>query len=219
MTKAETSAQTAKARNQRSAAGNYGRAYGSDSSLSEAYAVKNSVTSSESRLRLFEEIILPHLNAAYNLARWLTRNEHDAQDAVQEAYLRAFRFFDGYRGGDGKSWLLEIVRNTCFTFHRREKRNTMSVVFDEAAHTPAVNPPNAEEALVEASKNTIMKDCIEGLPEAFREVLVMRELEEMSYRQIADVAGVAAGTVMSRLSRARKRLEDCAQGRAMESDK
>jgi len=181
--------------------------------------VKNSVTTSETRLRLFEEVILPHLNAAYNLARWLTRNEYDAQDAVQEAYLRAFRFFDGYRGGDGKSWLLEIVRNTCFTFHRREKRNVTSVVFDEAAHTPAVGLPNAEEALVEAGKRTIMQKCIEGLPETFREVLVMRELEEMSYREIADVAGVPAGTVMSRLSRARKRLEECAQGRNMESDK
>ena len=219
MTNSETSAQTAKVRNNRSAAGNDGHAYGSDPSLSGAYVVKNSVALSDSRMRLFEEVILPHLNAAYNLARWLTRNEHDAQDAVQEAYLRAFRFFDSYRGGDGKSWLLEIVRNTCFTFHRREKRNVMSVVFDEAAHTPAVNPPNAEEALVEASKKTIMRSCIEALPEAFREVLVMRELEEMSYRQIADVAGVPAGTVMSRLSRARKRLEDCAQGRAMESDK
>jgi len=219
MTNSETPAQTAKVRNNRSAAGNYERAFGSEPSSSGAYVVKNSVVPSDSRMRLFEEVILPHLNAAYNLARWLTRNEHDAQDAVQEAYLRAFRFFDGYRGGDGKSWLLEIVRNTCFTFLRREKRNVMSVVFDEAAHTPAVNPPNAEEALVEASKKTIMRSCIEGLPEAFREVLVMRELEEMSYRQIADVAGVPAGTVMSRLSRARKRLEDCAQGRAMESDK
>jgi RNA polymerase sigma-70 factor (ECF subfamily) len=219
MTNSETSAQTAKVRNNRSAAGNYERAFGSEPSSSGAYVVKNSVVPSDSRMRLFEEAIVPHLNAAYNLARWLTRNEHDAQDAVQEAYLRAFRFFDGYRGGDGKSWLLEIVRNTCFTFLRREKRNVISVVFDEAAHTLAVNSPNAEEALVEASKKTIMRSCIEGLPEAFREVLVMRELEEMSYQQIADVAGVPAGTVMSRLSRARKRLEDCAQGRAMESDK
>jgi RNA polymerase sigma-70 factor (ECF subfamily) len=219
MTNSETSAQTAKVRINRSAAGNYGHAYGSEPSLSGACVVKNSVAPSDSRMRLFEEVILPHLNAAYNLARWLTRNEHDAQDAVQEAYLRAFRFFDSYRGGDGKSWLLEIVRNTCFTFHRRERRNVVSVVFDEAAHTPAVNPPNAEEALVEASKKHVMRSCIESLPEAFREVLVMRELEEMSYRQIADVAGVPAGTVMSRLSRARKRLEDCAQGRTMESDK
>jgi RNA polymerase sigma-70 factor (ECF subfamily) len=215
----ESSAHTAKKRSNRSPAGNYGRAFGSELSLSGPYVVKTTVATSESRLRLFEEVILPHLNSAYNLARWLTRNEHDAEDAVQEAYLRAFRFFDSYRGGDGKSWLLEIVRNTCFTFHRREKRNVMSVLFDEAAHTPAVNSPNAEEALVESGKKTILQNCIEGLPETFREVLVMRELEEMSYRQIADVAGLPTGTVMSRLSRARKRLEECAKGRDMESDK
>jgi len=179
--------------------------------------VKNAAATPDARLKLFEEVILPHLNAAYNLARWLTRNEHDAQDVVQEAYLRAFRFFDSYRGGDGKAWLLEVVRNTCFTFHRREKRNLTSVVFDEAAHTPAVNPPNAEASLVEAGNRTILQDCIEALPVAFREVLVMRELEEMSYRQISDVAGLPAGTVMSRLARARKRLEECAKARNMES--
>jgi RNA polymerase sigma-70 factor (ECF subfamily) len=181
--------------------------------------VNNSEINPESRLRLFEEIILPHLNAAYNLARWLTRNEHDAEDVVQEAYLRAFRFFDGYRGGEGKSWLLEIVRNTCFTWRRREKRNLATVVFDEAAHTSCVSPPNQEEALVDAANRTILQSCIEGLPETFREVLVMRDLEEMSYRQIAEVAGLPAGTVMSRLSRARKRLEECVGGRNMESDK
>jgi RNA polymerase sigma-70 factor (ECF subfamily) len=175
--------------------------------------VNDSTDSSESRLRLFEEVILPHLNAAFNLARWLTRNEHDAQDVVQEAYLRAFKFFSSYRGGDGKSWLLEIVRNTCFTFHRREKHNVKSVEFDETTHTPSVNPPDAEEALVVASKKTILKDCIEGLPDAFRGILVMRELEGMSYRQISDVAGLPPGTVMSRLSRARKRLEECAKAR------
>ncbi len=175
--------------------------------------MNDSISTPEYRLRLFEEVILPHLNAAYNLARWLTRNEHDAQDAVQEAYLRAFRFFDSYRGGDGKSWLLEVVRNTCFTFHRREKRNVTSIEFDEAAHTPRVNPPDAEEVLAAAGKQTILKYCIEGLPDAFREILVMRELEEMSYRQIAEVSALPPGTVMSRLSRARKRLEECAKAR------
>jgi RNA polymerase sigma-70 factor (ECF subfamily) len=180
--------------------------------------VNNSEINPGSRLRLFEEIILPHLNAAYNLARWLTRNEHDAQDVVQEAYLRAFRFFDSYKGGDGKAWLLEIVRNTCFTWQRREKRNLANVVFDEAAHTSCVRP-NQEEVLVEAANRTILQNCIERLPDAFREVLVMRDLEEMSYRQIAEVAGLPAGTVMSRLSRARKRLEECVGGRNMEADK
>ena len=177
----------------------------------------NRVATPESKLRLFEEVILPHLNAAYNLARWLTRNEHDAEDVVQEACMRAYRFFDGYRGGDGKSWLLEVVRNTCFTLHRREKKNLTSVEFDEAAHGKGLGAPSAEELLIEASRRGILQDCIEALPEPFREVVVMRELEEMSYQQIAGVAGVPAGTVMSRLSRARKRLEDCVQGREKES--
>jgi RNA polymerase sigma-70 factor (ECF subfamily) len=181
--------------------------------------VNHSEINPESRLRLFEEIVLPHLNAAYNLARWLTRNEPDAQDVVQEACLRAFRFFDSYKGGDGKSWLLEIVRNTCFTWRRREKRNLTTVVFDEAAHTSSVYP-NQEEGLIHAADRTVLQNCIERLPEAFREVLVMRDLEEMSYRQIAEVAGIPTGTVMSRLSRARKRLEACVGGRSsMESDK
>ena len=209
----ETSAQRSNERREHSGTNGNGRLHGRDAGLSERQLVNDSINSAESRLRLFEEVILPHLNAAYNLARWLTRNEHDAQDVVQEAYLRAFRFFDSYKGGDGKSWLLEVVRNTCFTFHRREKRNMTSVEFDETTHTPSVTPPDAEEALVVASKKTILKDCIEGLPDAFRGILVMRELEEMSYQQISDVAGLPPGTVMSRLSRARKRLEECAKAR------
>jgi RNA polymerase sigma-70 factor, ECF subfamily len=172
----------------------------------------------ESRLRLFEELILPHLDAAYNLARWLIRNEQDARDMVQEAYLRAFRFFDSYKGGDGKSWLLEVVRNTCFTWIRRNRRNLASVPFDETAHGQSVSEPNQEDALVAAAKQSILRNCIEALPDAFREVVVMRELEEMSYRQIAEVASLPVGTVMSRLSRARKRLEDCASGQSVEPD-
>ena len=215
----ETSAQQSNERREYSGSNGIGRLYGRDVALSKPRVVSDSMSTPESKLRLFEEVILPHLNAAYNLARWLTRNEHDAQDVVQEAYLRAFRFFDSYRGGDGKSWLLEVVRNTSFTFHRREKRNVTSVEFDEAAHTPGVTAPDAEQSLVAASKQTILKDCIEGLPDAFREILVMRELEEMSYRQIADVAGLPPGTVMSRLSRARKRLEECAKARNRGSDR
>jgi RNA polymerase sigma factor (sigma-70 family) len=213
MINSQTSAQPLNERREHPGTVGNTRSYGRDVALSEPQLVNDSIKSPESRLRLFEEVILPHLNAAYNLARWLTRNEHDAQDVVQESYMRAFRFFDSYRGGDGKSWLLEVVRNTYFTFHRREKRNVTNVEFDEAAHTPSVNPPNAEEALVAASKQTILRDCIEGLPDAFRGILVMRELEEMSYRQISDVAGLPPGTVMSRLSRARKRLEECAKAR------
>jgi RNA polymerase sigma-70 factor (ECF subfamily) len=218
MTEFDTSVQTWKQGGDRVATNGNQRSYRrGEASESDACAVNNSEINPESRLRLFEEIILPHLNAGYNLARWLTRNEHDAQDVVQEAYLRAFRFFDSYKGGDGKAWLLEIVRNTCFTWRRREMRNLTTVVFDEAAHTSSMRP-NQEEALVDAANRTILQNCIERLPEAFREVLVMRDLEEMSYRQIGKVAGVPVGTVMSRLSRARKRLEECVSGRNMESD-
>jgi RNA polymerase sigma-70 factor (ECF subfamily) len=154
-------------------------------------------------------MMIPHLNAAHNLARWLTQNEQDAQDVVQEAYLRAFRFFDGYRGGDGKAWLLEIVRNTCRTWMGRQKQANAAEPFDESSHSGGAQA-GIEEALADREKSVVLRRCIDLLPAAFREVLVMRELEEMSYREIAEVAGVAIGTIMSRLSRARKRLEECA---------
>jgi RNA polymerase sigma-70 factor (ECF subfamily) len=166
-----------------------------------------------SRAQIFEQIMLPHLDAAHNLARWLTRNDQDAQDVVQEAYLRAFRFFDGYRGGDGKAWLLEIVRNTCRTWQRRESRGASSVPFDELTHSRETSAPDAEEKVAGREKMAILQNCMELLPLEFREVLVLRELEEMGYREIAEVTGLAIGTVMSRLSRARKRLEDCAARR------
>ena len=128
----------------------------------------------ESKLVGFERAILPHLPAAYNLARWLTRNAHDAEDVVQEAYLRAFRFFDGYKGGDGKSWLLEVVRNTCFTWLRREKRHLPTGPFDEMPHGLTVREPNQEDALVSAAKVSVLRKCIDNLPELFREVIIMR---------------------------------------------
>jgi RNA polymerase sigma-70 factor (ECF subfamily) len=164
---------------------------------------------------LFQEIILPHLDAAHNLARWLTRNDVDAQDVVQESYLRAFRFFDSYKGGDSKAWLLAIVRNTSHTWRRRQNRETEAVPFDEAAHSGEGRAPNQEESLVRGEKIGVLKGCIEALPIDFREVLIMRELEEMSYQEIAEVTALPLGTVMSRLSRARKRLEECAANRAM----
>ena len=171
--------------------------------------VSGSKIDQQQKLKLFEECILPHLNAAYNLARWLTRNEHVAVDVVQEAYLRAFRFFDGYRGGDGKSWLMAVVRNTCVTWRHRERRES-SEPFDEAAHSAGRQAANAEEKLVDSARGTALRNCIEALPVDFREVIVLRELEEMSYQQISEVASLPVGTVMSRLSRARKRLEECA---------
>ena len=158
---------------------------------------------------MFEEIILPHLDAAHNFARWLTRDEQDARDVVQEACLRAFRFFDGFRGGDGKAWLLEIVRNTSRTWRARRAQDTNAVPFDETRHGPS-STPDQEQRYSDNERRTVLAGCIEKLPLEFREVIVLRELEEMSYREIAEATGVAIGTVMSRLSRARRRLEDCA---------
>ena len=174
-------------------------------------------TGEPSKLALFEEIVLPHLDAAYNLARWLMRNPQDAQDAVQEACLRAFRFFDGYRGGDGKAWLLAVVRNTCRSWQRRQSRESGAVPFDEVVHSERSPGAAQERELFDREKMGLLRNCIESLPLDFREVLVMRELEEMSYQEIAEATGLPLGTVMSRLSRARKRLEECAAGRAMEA--
>jgi RNA polymerase sigma-70 factor (ECF subfamily) len=124
--------------------------------------------------------------------------------------LRAFRFFDGYKGGDGKSWLMAVVRNTCITWRRHERHEVSSEPFDETAHSSNRQAANQEEKLVDSARMTVLRNCIEMLPLEFREVIVMRELEEMSYRQISEVASLPVGTVMSRLSRARKRLEECA---------
>jgi RNA polymerase sigma-70 factor (ECF subfamily) len=166
----------------------------------------------------FEKTMLPHLDAAYNLARWLARNEQDAEDIVQEAYLRAFRFFDGFRGGDGRSWLLAVVRNTALTWLRRE-RTAAQVSFDEEKHGTGSEAATVEAMLVEGARFAALRNCLELLPVEFREVVVMREMEEMSYRDIAEAASAPIGTVMSRLSRARQRLQDCVAVRIKESSK
>jgi RNA polymerase sigma-70 factor (ECF subfamily) len=160
---------------------------------------------------LFEQAMVPYLDAAYNLARWLTRNSHDAEDIVQEAYLRAFRYFDGFAGGDGRAWMLAIVRNTCLTWRTRQRG--ISVVFDERTHSAGAEESSPEDkALLHGGLNSL-QHCLESLPLEYREAIVMRELEDMPYKQIADVAGIPIGTVMSRLSRARKRLEDCVRAK------
>jgi RNA polymerase sigma-70 factor (ECF subfamily) len=169
------------------------------------------------KLSLFEKAMLPHLDAAYNLARWLTRNEDDAQDVVQEAYLRALRFFDGFRGGDGRAWLLAVVRNTALTWLRRE-RGPARMSFDEEIHG-AGEAATVETQLVEGVRFAELRGCLELLPVEFREVMVMREMEEMPYRDIAEAANVPIGTVMSRLSRARQRLQDCLAARMKEAAK
>jgi RNA polymerase sigma factor (sigma-70 family) len=149
---------------------------------------------------------MPHLDAAYNLARWLMRNEDEAADAVQDACLRALRFIGGFRGGDGRVWLLAIVRNTCYS---RLKRSTSEheTEFDDEIHSPEIETANPETLLERSRDSETLRHALEDLPEEFREIVVMRELEGMAYKEIAEVAGVPIGTVMSRLARARKRLQ------------
>jgi len=155
----------------------------------------------------FEQTVLPHLDAAYNLARWLTRNDHDAEDMVQEAYLRGFKSFGGFHGTDGRGWLLTIVRNTCYTWLRRNRAEQLSTPFDEEIHREVVASPNPEELLLKNADRQHLQDALEQLPVEYREALVLRELEGLSYKEIADVSGVPVGTVMSRLARARDRLK------------
>lgn len=157
--------------------------------------------------RRFELLLMPHLNAGYNLARWLTRSEHDAEDLVQEAYVRALRSFDGYRGGDPRAWLLSIVRNTCYTWLRQRHAHlddTAAADSADVADDPAAGP---EAQVIRHSDGALLRRALEDLPVEFREALVLRELEGLSYKEIADVAGVPLGTVMSRLSRARTQLQ------------
>jgi RNA polymerase sigma-70 factor (ECF subfamily) len=155
----------------------------------------------------FEQAVLPHLDAAYNLARWLTGNEHDAQDVTQESFLRAFRFFEGYQGGNMRAWLLTIVRNTCYTWLHQNRPPAQAVEFDEEIHSSESSGGADPElqVLASADKETLHR-ALEELPGIFREVLVLREMEGMSYKEIAEVASVSLGTVMSRLARARTRL-------------
>jgi RNA polymerase sigma-70 factor (ECF subfamily) len=159
-----------------------------------------------SDLRNFEQDVLPHLDAAYNLARWLMRNDHDAQDVVQEAYLRAFRFFSGFQGGDVRAWLMKIVRNTCYTWLRANRPLQEATEFDENFSAPDYHAPNPEELVLQSDNARLLRKALEDLPATLREVLILREIQGMSYREIADITGVPLGTVMSSLSRARGRL-------------
>jgi len=156
--------------------------------------------------RRFESLAMPHLNAAYNLARWLTHNDHDAQDVVQEAFERAMRYIGTFRGDNARAWLLQTVRNTCFTW-MKENRPVERMFLDDAADdahelaAPVTDEPPAV-AMRKADRQQI-NHAIADLPIVYREVLVLRELEELSYNDIARIAGIPVGTVMSRLARAR----------------
>ncbi len=155
------------------------------------------------RKRRFEQWVLPHFDAAYNLARWLTRNDHDAQDVVQEAVLRAYRFFDGLRG-EAKPWLLSIVRNSFLTW-LHINRPAETVGFDDGAIDLIPTDADGPEILAARSfDRKMLNEAIAALPLQFREVLILRELEDLSYKDIARIADVPIGTVMSRLARARR---------------
>lgn len=158
----------------------------------------------------FETLVLPHMHSAYDVARWLTHNDQDARDVVQEAFLRAFRFFDGFRGGDARPWLLSIVRNTFYTWHQQNRAHgAVTAAFDETIHGA---PPdgaadcNPETEALRHERNARVAAALRQLRVEYREVIVLRELEDLSYREIATVVGVPIGTVMSRLGRARQKL-------------
>lgn len=159
------------------------------------------------RLKSFEQTVLPHLDAAYNLARWLAGNDHDAQDVAQEACLRALRFFGSFRGENARAWLLTIVRNTFYTWLRKNRPPENVVELDDeglAIEDVSVNAEILNSRLADADA---IRRAIEELPVEFREIVILREMEGFSYKEIAEVAGVPLGTVMSRLTRARRQLQ------------
>lgn len=155
----------------------------------------------------FEQAVLPHLGAAYNLARWLTRDDHDAEDVVQEAYLRALKSFAGFRGSDGRAWLLAIVRNACYTWLQQKRVRQPAMAFDEEIHTKDSDSVTPETLLRQKEDREAVHQAVAELPVDLREVVVLRELEGLSYKEIAAIADIPMGTVMSRLARARERLQ------------
>jgi RNA polymerase sigma-70 factor (ECF subfamily) len=159
-------------------------------------------------LASFEQAMLPQLDAAYNLARWLLRNEQDAQDVVQEAYLRAFRSFGGFRGSNGRAWLLTIVRNTSYTLLKKNRAVDLTTTFDEEIHPSAHESVSPATILEHAEDAELMKSAIEQLPAEFQEILILRHQEDLSYKEIGEILKIPTGTVMSRLARARTKLKE-----------
>ena len=152
----------------------------------------------------FEQLVLPHLDAAFNLARWLLRSKADAEDVAQEAMLRSYKFFPSFRGGDARAWLLRIVRNTCYSWMEKNSREGNMTEFDEEFHGPA--SPTPEEAAIAGQDRARLTRALESLSPRAREALVLRELEGCSYKEIAAITSIPIGTVMSSLSRARRQL-------------
>jgi RNA polymerase sigma-70 factor (ECF subfamily) len=153
----------------------------------------------------FDAVVAPHLVAAYRLACWLLRNEHDAEDVVQEASLRAFRYFRTFSGGDGRAWFLRIVRHTCYDW-RRHHRHPLADAFDEEQHSCRRPQPTPEALLLRTDGTALIGRAMSSLPKRLQRVLVLREVEGLSYQELADATGIPLGTVMSRLSRARTAL-------------
>jgi RNA polymerase sigma-70 factor, ECF subfamily len=167
----------------------------------------------------FEREVMPHLDAAYNLARWLLHDPHDAEDAAQEATLRAYRFLDTFRGGNAKAWLLAIVRNACFTQTRRQRPGSLDAepetqAISAEAYAMGLEPDaSPESAMMEKDRRELVDRSLADLPPEFREVLVLRDLEGLMYKEISDVIGAPLGTVMSRLSRGRALLHKAVAAR------
>jgi RNA polymerase sigma factor (sigma-70 family) len=158
----------------------------------------------------FDDVVLPHLAAACRLARYLMRNEHDAEDAVQEASLRALRYFRTFTGGNGRAWFLRIVRNTCQGWRRRSARADIES-FDEAQHSSAL-PVNDPETLALRTDDVLsIERALRDVPDRGRALLMLREFEGLSYRELAEAMGMPIGTVMSTLSRARRAFRDALQ--------
>lgn len=167
----------------------------------------NRSSTAETRAR-FDASVLVHLDAAYNLARWLTQNDDAAADAVQDAALRAFRFFDSQNGPSAKAWFMAVVRNTCMDWLRDQQKHGRHETYDEELHAiPATSRDQPDAALSRAADANRVHACIAALPPDYREVIVLRELEEMSYKEISAIVDVPIGTVMSRLSRGRDLLQ------------
>ncbi len=163
------------------------------------------------RRQRFETLLLPHLSAAYNLARWLVHKDADAQDIVQEAFLRAFRYFESFRGGNERAWLLGIVRNTCYDWFRQHRQHELHATYDEELHghlhTDAqTTHSNPETILSQHDATQQLNRALSNLPLEFREVVVLRDLEGLAYKEIAVLMDIPLGTVMSRLARGRKQL-------------
>jgi RNA polymerase sigma-70 factor (ECF subfamily) len=162
----------------------------------------------EQEVASFETLMLPHLDAAYNLAKWLLRNEDDARDVVQEAYLRAFKSFGGFHGSNGRPWLLTIVRNTAYNLIKKNQTANLTTTFDEEQHVLDRESASPATLVEQDEKSQLIRRALDRLPDEFREIVVLRHLEGLSYKEIADVAHLAPGTVMSRLARARSKLKE-----------